>query len=373
MENNTGKAPLAIAATMTTMHPNLLLLGAALFDFRFIGRAMAILLACACFVQPGAAQDAAVTEGAVRQGAPRDTTAFEGFVASGDYTKANFYLANGFVTAADLDTSQLFYTVLRQNYMNDLARSTRAIDQLYNYLAALAPIDLNRRFACGSGECLLVNHLLRGARPEQIAWFVARGLDLNKRDPDFIPATVPAMVRFGTAYSLTDINWLSANGMILGDETYSLDELVTYEDNYLRPHPAYNLVLPASYLNMGDQNFLDLLVIMLATPVSSSERDESRRHDTLCKFITYAAASYTPSFDYLEHVLNSVPKFRGGRIGEQVRDNAGVYMPFPTSCVTLIQAMAHSHARLNEVMDRFANAGDVETAGWLLTIMQAKN
>lgn len=300
-------------------------------------------------------------------------TAFENFVAEGKYSDANFYLSNGYVTAGDIDTAQLFYNVLMGRYFSDLQRNGRAVEQLYTYLAALAPIDLNRRFTCEAGECLVVNHLMQGTRPNEVAWFVARGLDLNKREPDIIPATVPLMLRLGTVYSLADINWLSSNGMVMGDEDYSIDELTTYRDYFIRDYYRHELTLPANYLNLGNQNFLDLLVVALSSRTQTNDRLESRRRDTLCSFITYAASAYTPSFDYLQHVLTAVPEFRGAMIGQQKRDSNGVYQPFPTTCVSLVQAMAISHARLNEVTDSFANKGDVPTASWLLSLMQSRN
>lgn len=322
-------------------------------------RVGAAILSCAFLAQPALAQPG--------------LSAFRGFIAAGEYDDANFYLANGYVTAADLDTSALFYSLLHEQYIDALTRNGRAIDTLYNYLAAIAPIDLNRRFDCNDGgTCLLVNDLMHGARPAEMAWFVARGLDLNKREADLPAATIPAMIRFGAGYSLADINWMSTNGMVLGDESYPIEELVSYRDGALRSYP-YELELPDNYLNLGDQNFLDLLVVLLATDTGANSRSEARRHDTLCSFISYAASAYTPSFDYLEHVLQSVDSFRGSFIGHQVQGDGGVYMPFPTACVSLLQAMAVSHARLNEVMDRFAANGDVETARWLLSLMQARS
>lgn len=331
-------------------------------NFLASSRKLAVLLALLFTLSPISAQAQGVT-------------AFQNFVAEGKYDDANFYLANGYVTAADIDTGQLFYDVLLGRYFSDLQRNGRAVDRLYNYLAALAPIDLNRRFTCrdGAGECLLVNRLVQGTRPNEIAWFVARGLDLNRREPDIIPATVPLMLRFGTIYSLADINWFSTNGMILGDEDYSIDELTTYRDSFIRNYYEHQLTLPSNYLNLGNQNFLDLLVVTLTSRPERDDRLESRRRDTLCSFISYAASAYTPSFDYLKHVLGSIPEFRGAMIGKQSQDNNGVYQPFPTACVSLVQAMANSHARLNEVTDSFANQGDVATASWLLSLMQARN
>jgi hypothetical protein len=320
-------------------------------------------LSCTLFAQPAHAQSQS-----------DESSAFASFVASGQYNDANFYLANGYITAADIDTSQLFYTILSNQYFSSITANIRAIETLYNYLAAIAPIDLNRRFDCGwrlEETCLLTNDLVHGARPTEMAWFVARGLDLNKREPDIIPATLPLMLRFGTEYTLSDINWMTSNGMVLGDESYSIEELMAYEDRVISRY-SDNLTLPDNFLNLGDQNFLDMLVVLLGTERSHSDRLESRRRDTLCQFITYAASAYTPSFDYLDFLMASVGDFRGSNIGRQMQADGGRYMPFPSSCAALIQAMAASHARLNLVVDRFAAQGDVQTASWLLSLMQTR-
>lgn len=329
---------------------------------RLLGGAVAALLLAAA---PSLAQDT------------NNTTAFQAFVAAGDYEKANFYLANGYVTAADIDSGQIFYTTLVENHGGDLAANLGKIDRLYNYLAAISPIDLNRRFACGSdstGTCLLANTLSYGARPAEIAWFVTRGLDLNKREADIVPATLPLLTRLGTVYSMADLNWFVANGMVLGDETYSIEELVGYEDRVLGTRHRYRqLTMPDNFLNLGDQNLLDVLVIALATDVSVNARQQALRRDVLCNFITYAASAYTPSFDYLRHVLKSVPDFRGDNIGKQTQGNGGVYAVFPTSCVLLVKAMATSHAHLDQITSEFANQGDVPTASWLLSIQQGRS
>lgn len=300
--------------------------------------------------------------------------AFEGFVANGKYRDANFYLANGFLTASDIDTSELFYSVLQSRFGDDIRRNARGIDELYNYLSPLGPIDLNRPFACPAdrdASCLLLNDLVsKGVRANELAWFLARGLDMNKRDVEFIPATLPLMVRFGSHYSLNDLNWFTSNGMVLGDESYTIEELVNYRDSYIRYWRSRSLNVPSNFLNLGDQNLLDVLVMVLATEMDLNDLRQSRRREALCNFITYAAASYVPSYDYLQHLLDNVAEFRGGNIGQQVRGDGGIYAPFPSGCVSLVQAMAVSHARLNEVIDSFANSGDVNTAGWLLSLMQ---
>jgi hypothetical protein len=301
----------------------------------------------------------------------QNKTAFETFVAAGNYENANFYLANGYVKSEDIDTSQLFYTVLSTRYFDSLSSNGLAVDRLYNYLAGLGAIDLNRSFTCSEGEtCLLVNDLMHGTKANEIAWFVARGLDLNNRQAHSVPATVPLMLRLGTIYNLNDINWLSTNGMVLGDEGYTIEELLAYRDGTLSyPH---ELALPTNFLNLGDQNLLDTLVVLLASSTNHNELEESRRRAALCSFISYAASAYTPSFDYLDHALTSIKDFRGVMIGEQRQARNGIYQPFPTACVSLVQSMANSHARLNDIIDRFARSGDVATASWLLSLMQAR-
>lgn len=306
--------------------------------------------------------------------ANENLSAFQAFVASGDYQNANFYLSNGFITAADVDSGQMFYTVLQNSYGGDLTANMRRIDQLYNYLSGLGAMDINRRFACGDeGVCLVVNWLAHGARTADIAWFVARGLDLNKREPDLVPATLPMIVRLGSVYGMNDLNWFVNNGMVLGDETYSIEELLNYRDGAIYTQ-AYQrgLVVPDNFLNLGAQNFLDVLIINLATEIDANDRAEARRRDVLCSFITYAAAAYTPSFDYLRHVLQAVGEFRGGNIGKQVRSDGSIYAPFPTACVLLVKAMATAHAQLDQITSEFANQGDVATASWLLSIKQGQ-
>lgn len=329
--------------------------------FRTLGRAITTAIACITFSLPATADTA-------------NLGAFEGFVANGKYRDANFYLANGFLTASEIDTSQLFYSVLHSRFGDDIRRNARGIDELYNYLTPLGSIDLNRPFACGRDDedlCLLVNDLVRkGVRPNELTWFVARGLDMNKRDVEFVPATLPLMTRFGSHYSLNELNWFSSNGMVLGDESYTIEELVNYRDSFIWHQRSYALKVPSNFLNLGDQNFLDVLVMVLASDMDLNDLQQSRRREALCNFITYAAASYAPSYDYLQHVLDEVTQFRGGNIGQQVRANGGIYAPFPSACVSLVQAMAVSHARLNEVIDNFARSGDVNTAGWLLSLMQ---
>lgn len=302
-------------------------------------------------------------------------SAFTAFVRAADYQNANFYLANGFVAAADVDSGQMFYTILMDRYAEQLSDSLPAVEQLYTYLSGLGAIDLNRRFACGdNSECLLVNRLAQGYRTSTIAWFVSRGLDLNRRELDIVPATLPMVTRLGSVYNMNDLNWFVGNGMVLGDETYSIEELLAYRDSAIRNTRYDNeLIVPENFLNLGNQNFLDVLVISLGSNIRDDGRAMSRRRDMLCSFITYAAGAYTPSFDYLRYLLQTVDEFRGNNIGSQTTGGGGVYAPFPTSCVLLVKAMATSHAQLEQITSEFANQGDVATASWLLSILQGRS
>lgn len=307
-------------------------------------------------------------------GAQSDSSAaFRNFVMQGDYSNANFYLENKLIVPQQVDTSQLFYDVFLEKYRKNIAQNHPRIDQLFEYLNALNPIDFNRVFRCvrdRDAQCLIVNSLMHGARPNSIAWFVERGLDLNKRVTGIHPATINLILRLGSHYSLEELNWIVSAGMVLGDEAYPIEELSNFRNSFI----YYDeLKLPDNYLSLADQNFLDMLVIVLSTRTDLSRSEESRRRAVLCDFIAYAAASFTPSFDYLLHVLKSVETFRGGNIGVQKKDGRRVYQVFPTSCVSLVQSMAVSHARLDTVISAFAADGDVGTANWLISIQRGQN
>ncbi|MEI9900709.1 MAG: hypothetical protein WDN31_11975 [Hyphomicrobium sp.] len=182
---------------------------------------------------------------------------------------------------------------------------------------------------------------------------------------------------------VNDLNRIAAAGLVLGDEGYTIEELLAYRDQLLAHNNERNyrsddrtywgeLIVPNNFLNLGNQNFLDLLIMVLSSPTVLDERAESARRDMLCTFITYAAPSYSPSFDYLQFVLGNVAEFRGGNIGAQAQNDTGIYRPFPTSCVLLVQAMATSHANLESVISSFATSGDISTAGWLISIKEQR-
>ena len=296
--------------------------------------------------------------------------AFQNFVKKADFESANFYLQNGILTREQIDSGQIFYDAVSQRYRDGLENDLPIIQRIYDYLAQINPVDMNRVFLCGSDRsrrCMFASDLLGGARPSQVAWFVERGLDLNKRVPEVPPATLPLVVRLGSYYSLAELNWFTQNGLVLGDETYPLQELSSYSDNYIQYD---RLTIPANYLNLADQNFLDMLVIVLGTDIKSRPPEKSARRAFMCDFIAYAAPSYVPSFDYLRFILNAIDEFRGKNIGRQEKYSRTIYQPFPTSCVNLIESMAKSHSRLDSVISSFASESDVETANWLISIVK---
>ncbi|WP_193177881.1 hypothetical protein [Oricola nitratireducens] len=301
--------------------------------------------------------------------------AFENFVKDGQFDSASFYIQNGILKKEQIDTSQIFYDALTQKYSRDFDANFPKIRQIYDYLSQINPIDMNRVFFCGNNhesKCVMSTTVMSGIRPNYAAWFVERGLDLNQRVPDIVPATVPLIVRLGSYYSLNDLNWFAGNGLILGDETYPLQELANYRDSYIS---GGGLNLPGNYLSLNDQNFLDMLVIVLGSTVlrRHDSAEVSRRRSIMCDFITYAAPSYKPSFDYLSYLLGTVQEFRGVNVGKQAKDGRLIYQPFPNSCVTLIENMAVSHAQLSNVISSFAADSDVATANWLISIAQRRS
>jgi hypothetical protein len=300
-------------------------------------------------------------------------TAFSNFIKAGNYENANFYLSNNLLDPKLVDTSQLFYDALMERHWNGLPASLGQIDTLYQYLNALGPIDLNRVYRCHYDQdrtCLLATHALSGTDRNTVTFFVDRGLDLNLRIENHPPSTIPLLVRLGDVYSLEDLNYFVSKGLVLGDELYTINELASYEDSFL-----YNndLNLPQNYLELRDQNLLDVLVMALGTSTDARAPQESLHQAKLCEFISYAAPSFSPSFDYLLYILHAVDQFRGGMIGQMERYSDNVYQPFPTACVSLIQQMAISHSKLESVISNFAGQGDVDTANWLISIKTGQN
>jgi hypothetical protein len=296
-------------------------------------------------------------------------TAFINFVRTENYRDADFYIESKFVDPKTLDTSQIFYSVLKEEYWPDVPKNMQKIDVLYNYLAQIGPIDLNRVMDCETNRrCLLVFDVLSGQPPATVKYFVDRGLDLNRSERGFVPTTVPMLVRLGSGYRVEDMNALVAMGLVLGDEVYPIEDLSNYNDGYL--NNGNRLQMPDNYLELNDQNLLDMAVIALGSQVGGDSPRQSLRRKTLCEFITYAAPSFQPSFDYLFYLLKVSDTFRGKYVGKTEKYGSNVFQPFPNSCVSLIQSMAASHNQLQTVMSDFANRGDVETAQWLISIQR---
>ena len=103
----------------------------------------AALVAAAGLAGPAAAQDGTT---------PLQT--FQTYVVNNDLTNAQFFLQNGLVTAAEIDTGDLFLKALFAN--NTRASNTRPLGfanveqvaRLHDYLSALAPVDMNGRERC---------------------------------------------------------------------------------------------------------------------------------------------------------------------------------------------------------------------------------
>ncbi len=310
-------------------------------------------------------------------------TAYMNFLANGDFNNANFYLQNGLIDPATLDTARVFHHVYNQVYVQQREKSLPAVGQLYDYLSSIKPIDLNAPFVCDSthreaSSCTLLNNLAQGMPVAVFRFFAERGLDLNRTHEGFVPATFSIIDQLGTQYYLADINALSASGMVFGDETY--DPVVLSNDDPYDRRNLYNryagnngyrssraLNMPHNYLSIQSFNFMDVLVVALANDLSGSQSRRSTRSEFLCQYIQFAAQSFRPSFDYLRYVLVNRDQFRASQIGNRVRDGRSTADPFPAGCVKLVAGMAQNHGRLNEVVSHFGAQGDVETARWLLT------
>jgi hypothetical protein len=265
----------------------------------------------------------------------------------------------------------MFFNILMDSYYRNMKKNAVKIDTLYQFLSSLGTIDLNKTMDCnGDSHCLLANELMYGASPDAVKYFVDRGLNLNRTERGIIPASMPFMIRLGSIYDVENMNFFAQNGLVLGDELYPIEQLSNYRDDYLY---SGRLNMPENYLELSDQNLLDVAVIALGSSVNEDSPKASIRRKVLCDFITYAASSFTPSFDYLLYLLKVSNTFRGEYVGKTEKSGNSIYQPFPNSCVSLIQSMAASHAQLQSVISDFANNGDVKTAQWLISIKQGQN
>jgi hypothetical protein len=142
--------------------------------------------------------------------------AFINFIKAGNYNEAEFYIQRKFVNPETLDVSQIFYNVVKEKYWPRVTDNIQKIDVLYNYLARIGSINLNRVFSCGSNrqyKCLFVNETLAGLPVNTIRFFVDRGMNLNFRELGFVPSSVPVLLRLGTGYSVEQLNALVAMGL----------------------------------------------------------------------------------------------------------------------------------------------------------------
>lgn len=304
--------------------------------------------------------------------------AFVRFVESGNYQQANFYLRQGYVSRDELDTSQIYFRIIVESLKSNIRRRPDA----FQYLNALKPIDLNRKFLCREQKhdkyekpCYLTNLLAHGQKLDTLRFFVERGLGLNAVNSDAIPATFHIVNRLGKHYSLADTNQLTAMGMIFGDEVY--DPALLADLDFSR------IVLPLDTGSVTAFNFMDVLAISLANVNEDNrlyrrniwfrEGELSRRDDLMCSFISHSAQKFAPSFDYLTYLLDQRPTFRAANLKARPSKRQNVYFrAFPHSCVQLISALARSFPNLETLVSRFAAEGDVATAQWLLSFQQKR-
>lgn len=295
--------------------------------------------------------------------------AFRAFLSDANYGDADFYIKNDLIDPAELDTGQIFFDVLMDKYASNIAGNARQIDKLYTYLNGLHRVELNRPVSCQvnytAGICFIGNSILTGGPISFARYLVERGLDLNYQGEGMVSATVPLLVRLGTVYSVGDLTALTKMGLVIGDESYPVTVLSQYQDPYLYQS---QLEIPGEYTASDDFNLLDFAVIALGSKISTYGAANASHDDSLCRFVAYAAPSYRPSFDYLQYLLKAKQNFRGSLIGKTERSDRTTYQTFPSSCVSLIQSMAASHAQLAEVASRFAVEKDVATARWLMSL-----
>nr|WP_321460711.1 hypothetical protein [uncultured Cohaesibacter sp.] len=305
--------------------------------------------------------------------------AFTSFVETKNFTQANFYLRQGYVRQEDLDTSEIYFHMAVKK-LND---EVLALPQIFQYLNALKPIDLNRQFMCrrpGSDKydtpCYLLNQLARGHSVALFQFYAQRGLNLNAVYENKVPAPFLIVNRLGSKmYSLANINQLTALGMVFGDELY--------DPSVLADPDMRKIVLPLDTGSVTSFHFMDMLAISLGNVNEDDygryhrfELDAlalSRRDELICSFISHTAQKFAPSFDYLSYLMDLRENFRAKNLTAKPDPDGRVYYrPFPNACVQLVSALARSHPHLEVMVSQFAAKGDVETAQWLLSFQQQR-
>ena len=301
----------------------------------------------------------------------RYVPAFVEFIKSERYDQANFYILQGYIVPADLNPTQILYEVIRDRYDWNITDNLQPMSALLGYLSGVGPIDPNALVTCNSNSrCGFGNRLVETAQPlAVIKLFVDMGLDLNVRHPGLTSVDVALITHLGSAYSVQDLNAFAAMGLQFGQTTVSIQDLggfqydMFYDGRY---------IMPSNYTALTNLNLLDMIVMTLGSLYESNQKPTvAAKSEVLCDFAVYAAQSYTPSFDYLDYLLANRRDFRAENVGVVKDDYRAPYIPFPNSCVGLIRSMAASHARLADIMDRFAVSGDLATAEWLITAVPA--
>ena len=305
-------------------------------------------------------------------------SAFTQFVASGNFQQANFYLRQGYVQREDIDSSKIYFRIIVKDITSEIALRP----QVYEYLKAINPIDLNQRFMCRRSvhsdyeiPCYLVNLLAHGSPIAKFHFFAQRGLNLNGVFPDAVPAPFILINRLGTElYSLANVNQLTSLGLIMGDEVY--------DPSLLKDRNLRNVVLPLDTGAVTSFHFMDVLTISLAN-VNENRSNRyynlglddlglSRRDELMCSFISHSAQKFAPSFDYLSYLMDRRVSFRAKNLRAAPSNRNVYFRAFPHACVQLVSALARSHPRLEEMVSQFAAKGDVQTAQWLLTFQQQR-
>lgn len=312
---------------------------------------------------------------------------FQTYVINNDLTNAQFFLQNGLVTAAEIDTGALFLKALFAN--NSRASSTRPLDfsnveqvaRLHDYLSALAPVDMNGRERCWNNNTriterwcgLATTMLAQGVSPQVISFYLQRGLDLAARPEEVASPALALIANLGSRYSMEDLNWFSQNGLQLGSETFPLSHFTRLQAYYeLNLDDAYKI--PEARLDSQPFNFLDALSMTL-TSRRQNGHERSANQDFLCRYIMFVAGQMPPTFDHFSFLLRNVREFRGANIGSTEKASSRrfgtfYYEVFPQSCVSMIGAMALSSSELDRMISLFAAEQDMSTAQWLVNLKQ---
>ena len=314
--------------------------------------------------------------------------AFEGFIVSGDLKSAHFYLENNLIKPELIETSRIFVEAIVRSNLDGVRSDAPfslsrlpSVELLYNYLGAIRPIDLNGVHRCNYYSrqlqndyvCSLAAFLFDvGASTNVFDFFQARGMTTTVFSRDTLPPVAVFIGQLGVGYSMSDLNWFSQNGLPLGSETYSRDQ-VTAWGGLVRTHRISRL--PKDKPGTSDYNFTDLLTLSIAN--SGFKRAALNNHrDLLCRYIVHVAPQLPPTFDHFSYLLETVPQFRGEMIGKASHPQqwgAVDRAVFPHSCRVLIEAMGRSSTELDRMISEFSATGDLKSAQWLVSVKQHRD